>query len=77
MPPKEEVFRPGDLTPWGIVQSVEITFTPDKWRIQWRSRLTGYEGEGQPFCASRAEAQTHCNYLNADYPELFHWPASV
>ena len=43
-----------------------------KWRIVWRSKLTGYEGHGE-FCLSRRDAMEHVKTLNRDWPEAVHW----
>jgi hypothetical protein len=41
------------------------------YRICWRSRLTGYEGRGEPLARSVAESWIAA--LNESHPNIDHW----
>jgi len=43
-----------------------------KFRIAWRSNITGETGYGKRIL-TRKMAQSWCDLLNNKYPELVHW----
>lgn len=47
--------------------------TENLYRIQWHSRLTGFESAGSPIFTA-AEAESACHALNGQHPQLHHWP---
>jgi len=43
-----------------------------KFRIAWRSKLTGYTGHGE-YCLTEQGAMDWLRYSNRNFPEIFHW----
>ena len=44
------------------------------YRIQWKSRITGKEGHGEPFPENRLDhLRLWRNHMNEKYPDIDHW----
>lgn len=52
---------------------IETQRHQQRWRIAWRSRVTGAEGRGEAIFDSPEQAQQMCDKANHKWPELEHW----
>lgn len=48
-----------------------------KYRIKWKSKETGYEGQGEPVFNTKEMAEKTVARLNAQHKDVLHWIEAV